>query len=49
MPVFKGNNEEELKQRGLNIGHIRMYLGLEEPELLIEDIKQALEKAYSNH
>ncbi|KXU52347.1 MAG: aminotransferase class I/II-fold pyridoxal phosphate-dependent enzyme [Longibaculum muris] len=49
MPVFKGNNEEELKQRGLNIGHIRMYLGLEEPELLVEDIKQALEKAYSNH
>ena len=46
MPVFKGNNEEELQQRGLSLGHIRMYIGLEEADLLIEDIKQALEKAY---
>lgn len=46
MPVFKGDNEEELKQRNLSKGHFRMYLGLEDPELLIEDIQQALEKAY---
>lgn len=46
MPVYKGNNEEELKQRGLYLGHIRMYVGLEEVELLLEDIKNALDIAY---
>ena len=47
MPVFKGNNEEELKQRGLHLGHMRMYIGLEDSQLLIEDLKQALDKAYA--
>lgn len=46
MPVYKGNNEDELRQRGLHFGHIRMYIGLEESELLIEDIKQALDIAF---
>lgn len=46
IPVFKGNNEAELQKRGLDFGHMRIYLGLEEPELLIADIKQALDKAY---
>ncbi|MBM6930891.1 aminotransferase class I/II-fold pyridoxal phosphate-dependent enzyme [[Clostridium] spiroforme] len=46
LPVYKGNNEEELKQRGLALGHMRMYIGLEEPELLIKDIAQALDQAY---
>lgn len=46
MPVFKGNNEKELKQRGLAFGHMRMYIGLEEVDLLIEDIQIALDKAY---
>lgn len=48
MPVFKGNNIEELKQRHLHLGHIRMYVGLEEPELLIHDIQNALDKAYQS-
>lgn len=46
LPVYKGNNELELQQRGLAFGHMRMYIGLEEPELLIKDIKQALDHAY---
>ena len=46
MPVYKGGNEKELQHRGLDIGHIRMYIGLEETELLIKDINQALERAY---
>jgi len=47
MPVFKGNNEEELKQRGLYLGHIRMYVGLEETELLLQDLINALDQAYN--
>lgn len=47
MPVYKGNNVEELKQRGLALGHIRVYLGLEDSQLLIDDFLQALEKAYN--
>ena len=46
IPVYKGSNEDELKQRGLALGHMRMYVGLEEVELIIEDLKQALDKAY---
>lgn len=46
MPVFKGNNEKELLERGLSIGHIRMYIGLEDVDLLIGDIKNALDKTY---
>lgn len=46
IPVFKGDNEEELKERGLAFGHIRMYIGLEDIDLLISDVKQALDKAY---
>lgn len=46
MPVFKGSNEQELKERGLSLGQLRMYIGLEEPELLIEDLKKALDYAY---
>lgn len=48
MPVFKGNNMDELKQRQLHLGHIRMYIGLEDAELLIQDIQNALDKAYKD-
>ena len=44
IPVY---NVEELKQRGLALGHIRVYLGLEDSQLLIDDFLQALEKAYN--
>lgn len=47
MPVFKGNNEKELAERGLSLGQLRMYIGLEESELLIKDLKQALDQAYN--
>lgn len=46
MPVFKGDNEKELKERGLAFGHIRMYIGLEDVNLLIKDIQYSLDKAY---
>ncbi|MEG0684103.1 MAG: aminotransferase class I/II-fold pyridoxal phosphate-dependent enzyme [Coprobacillus sp.] len=46
MPVFKGSNEQELKERGLSLGQLRMYIGLEETELLIDDLKKALDYAY---
>lgn len=48
LPVYKGNNEHELEKRGLALGHMRMYIGLEDPELLIQDIAQALDKAFIN-
>ncbi|WP_265459619.1 trans-sulfuration enzyme family protein [Enterococcus sp. HY326] len=46
LPAYKGNNEQQLKDRGLPISHIRMYLGLEDPQSILEDIKQALDIAY---
>ena len=46
MPVYKGNNLEELKQRGLAVGQLRVYLGLEDSQLLIDDFVSALNKAY---
>lgn len=46
MSVFKGKNEEEIKERGLSLGQLRMYIGLEDSDLLINDLKNALDKAY---
>lgn len=46
LPAFKGNNLNNLNKRGLAKTHIRFYLGLEEPESIIDDIKQALDIAY---
>lgn len=46
IPVFKGNNEEELKVRGLDLGHMRIYLGLEDKESLLKDLTDALDYAY---
>lgn len=47
LPVFKGTNREDLKQRGLDITHIRMYVGLEDPDSLIKDIEKSLDAVYS--
>ena len=46
LTAFKGNNEEEMKKRGLDLGHFRVYLGLEDSNLLINDILSALDYAY---
>lgn len=47
LPVYKGNNLEELKQRGLDVGHFRIYLGLEDADSLLQDLKDALDYAYN--
>lgn len=46
LPVFKGSNEKDIINRGLEPTHVRMYVGLENPETLIKDIKNALDIAY---
>jgi len=46
LPAYKGNNEVSLKERGLSLSHIRMYVGLENPESIIQDIKNALDLVY---
>lgn len=46
LPAFKGNNSDELKARGLSLGHFRIYLGLEDVHLLLNDLKAALDAAY---
>ena len=46
MSVYKGNNINEIKERGLSLGQLRMYIGLEDSELLISDLKNALDQAY---
>lgn len=46
LPAFKGNNLGNLEERGLSCAHVRMYLGLENPQSILADIKQALYNAY---
>lgn len=46
LPAFKGNNLAALEKRGLSPAHVRLYVGLEEPMSIIEDIQQALDVAY---
>lgn len=46
LPAFKGNNSDELQARGLARGHFRIYLGLEDADLLLNDLKSALDEAY---
>lgn len=46
LPVFKGDNQQSIIDRGLNLTHVRMYVGLENPDSLIEDIKNALDIVY---
>lgn len=46
LPAYKGNNEKNLNERGLPISHIRMYIGLEEVESVLEDIVHALDSVY---
>ncbi|WP_334333078.1 aminotransferase class I/II-fold pyridoxal phosphate-dependent enzyme [Companilactobacillus sp. HBUAS59544] len=48
LPSFKGNNQSQLEERGLPISHVRMYVGLEDPNSIVEDIKQAMDKAYGD-
>lgn len=40
--------EPEIIKRQLHLGHIRMYIGLEDAELLIQDIQNALDNAYKD-
>lgn len=47
LPAYKLNNDEQLKQRNLSKTHIRLYIGLENTESLINDLKQALDIAYN--
>ena len=47
LPAFKGNNSESLIQRGISKSHIRIYIGLEATESLIQDLKNALDKAFN--
>src|SRR5699024_828920 len=41
LPSFRNNNEEKLKSRGIKKSHIRLYIGLEDINTLINDFKQA--------
>lgn len=46
LPSFKGNNIEKLNYRGFKKSHIRLYVGLEDPDTLIKDFKDAMDKVY---
>jgi cystathionine beta-lyase/cystathionine gamma-synthase len=46
LPSFKGNNTEKLNYRGFKKSHIRLYIGLEDPDTLIKDFKDAMDKVY---
>lgn len=42
-PQFNGKNQEGLKMSHIPQGLVRLYIGLENPDTLIEDINQALD------
>lgn len=46
LPAFKGINEEQLKKRNMSKMHVRLYVGIEDTDSLIEDLKQALDSVY---
>lgn len=46
LPAFKGHNAKEMAERGLKLGHFRIYLGLEDVDLLLNDLEAALDYAY---
>lgn len=46
LPSYKGGNFDKLKERGLKKSHIRLYIGLEDTQTLIDDFKNSLDKVY---
>jgi cystathionine beta-lyase/cystathionine gamma-synthase len=46
LPAYKGGNEDDLKNRGMSITHIRLFIGLEETNSLINDLKQSFDTVY---
>lgn len=46
LPAFKGNNVENLQERGLKTSHLRIYIGMENPKTILSDINQALDFSY---
>lgn len=46
LPSFKGDNQAKLDERGLRKSHIRIYIGLENTQTLIDDFVQALDSVY---
>lgn len=46
LPSFKGDNQAKLDERGLRKSHIRIYIGLENTQTLIDDFIQALDSVY---
>lgn len=46
LPAYKGNNDEQLKNRRMSKMHVRLYVGIEDSESLIQDLKQALDSVY---
>ncbi|WP_172994300.1 aminotransferase class I/II-fold pyridoxal phosphate-dependent enzyme [Lactobacillus helveticus] len=46
LAVYKGNNLSALKKRKLEPTHIRIFVGLEDPNVILDDIKHALDTAF---
>ena len=46
LPAYKLNNDAQLKQRNMSKTHVRLYVGTEDPQTLIDDLKAALDKVY---
>ncbi|MCC0648163.1 aminotransferase class I/II-fold pyridoxal phosphate-dependent enzyme [Clostridioides sp. ZZV15-6598] len=48
LPAFKGINQEQLEKRKMSKMHVRLYVGIEDADSLIEDLKQALDSIYNS-
>lgn len=46
LPVYKGDNQDSIEKRGLDITHTRLFIGLKNPQILVDDVIQALDCAY---
>ena len=47
LPAYKGINDEQLKQRRMSKMHVRLYVGIEDADSLVADLKQALDSVYN--
>jgi cystathionine beta-lyase/cystathionine gamma-synthase len=46
LPAFKGTNQASLAERGLDVTHTRMYVGLNDPQTLMMALQKTLDQVY---
>ncbi|WP_245526913.1 trans-sulfuration enzyme family protein [Coriobacterium glomerans] len=48
LPAYRKTNSETVLKRGLDLTHVRLYVGLEDPSDIVSDLSYALDQAYGS-